>query len=92
MFQLLSVPEVSALIAEVKETPPVLEPIHEDSPQTTAPSTEETVPSPDSSAKHRPEYDRFVKMVQVGVPLQAAKLKCALEGLDPNVLAEIIGK
>ncbi|KOB71814.1 WASH complex subunit CCDC53 [Operophtera brumata] len=95
--KILSVPEVSALTAEVNKSPAVLEPIHEDSPETdshaqTAPITEETAPSPDSSAKHLPEYDRFVKMVQVGVPLQAAKLKCALEGLDPNVLAEIIGK
>ncbi|CAB3235330.1 unnamed protein product [Arctia plantaginis] len=40
----------------------------------------------------RPEYDRFVKMVQVGVPLPAVKLKISLEGLDPNVLDEILGK
>ncbi|KAJ0175872.1 hypothetical protein K1T71_009031 [Dendrolimus kikuchii] len=40
----------------------------------------------------RPEYDRFVKMVQVGVPLQAVKIKVNLEGLDPNVLEEILGK
>lgn len=40
----------------------------------------------------RPEYDRFVKMVQVGVPLQAVKLKVSLEGLDPNVLDEILSK
>ena len=39
-----------------------------------------------------PEYDRFVKMVQVGVPLQAVKLKLQLEGLDPNVLDEVLGK
>ncbi|CAH0581657.1 unnamed protein product [Chrysodeixis includens] len=39
----------------------------------------------------RPEYDRFVKMVQVGVPLQAVKLKLSLEGLEPKVLDEILG-
>ncbi|CAG9785872.1 unnamed protein product [Diatraea saccharalis] len=40
----------------------------------------------------QPEYDRFVKMVQVGVPLQAVKLKVAIEGLDPDVLEQIINK
>lgn len=40
----------------------------------------------------RPEYDRFVRMVQVGVPLPAVKLKVSLEGLDPNILDEILGK
>ncbi|KAJ8730490.1 hypothetical protein PYW08_001903 [Mythimna loreyi] len=40
----------------------------------------------------RPEYDRFVKMVQVGVPVQAVKLKLQLEGLDPNVLDEVLAK
>ncbi|XP_045494675.1 WASH complex subunit 3 [Colias croceus] len=39
-----------------------------------------------------PEYLRFVKMVQVGVPLQAVKLKLTLEGLDPNVLDKILAK
>lgn len=40
----------------------------------------------------RPEYDRFVKMVNVGVPLAAAKLKASLEGLDPNVLETLLKK
>lgn len=39
-----------------------------------------------------PEYERFVKMVQVGVPVQAVKLKLQLEGLDPNVLDEVLQK
>ncbi|XP_061729671.1 WASH complex subunit 3 [Cydia pomonella] len=39
-----------------------------------------------------PEYMRFVKMVQVGVPLQAVKLKLTLEGLDPIVFDKIINK
>ncbi|RVE50751.1 hypothetical protein evm_004661 [Chilo suppressalis] len=39
-----------------------------------------------------PEYDRFVKMVQVGVPLQAVKLKVSIEGLDPNILEQIVNK
>lgn len=39
-----------------------------------------------------PEYDRFVKMVQVGVPLEAVKLKVSLEGLDPEILEKVLGK
>ncbi|XP_047513994.1 WASH complex subunit 3 [Pieris napi] len=38
----------------------------------------------------KPEYVRFVKMVHVGVPLQAVKLKVSLEGLDPNELDIIL--
>ncbi|XP_059055558.1 WASH complex subunit 3 [Achroia grisella] len=44
------------------------------------------------SAQSHPEYDRFVKMIQVGVPLQAVKLKVTMEGLDPSVLETIINK
>ncbi|XP_045529057.1 WASH complex subunit 3 [Pieris brassicae] len=36
------------------------------------------------------EYMRFVKMVHVGVPIQAVKLKASLEGLDPNELDIIL--
>ncbi|XP_047989940.1 WASH complex subunit 3 [Leguminivora glycinivorella] len=39
-----------------------------------------------------PEYMRFVKMVQVGVPLQAVKLKLTMEGLDPNVFDRVMNK
>lgn len=39
-----------------------------------------------------PEYDRFIKMLHVGVPLQAVKLKVSLEGLDPTVFEKILGK
>lgn len=31
-------------------------------------------------------YQKFFKMVQVGVPVQAVKLKMQNEGLDPNIL------
>ncbi|XP_026752235.2 WASH complex subunit 3 [Galleria mellonella] len=44
------------------------------------------------TSQSQPEYDRFVKMVQVGVPLQAVKLKVSMEGLDPNVLEKIVNK
>lgn len=60
--------------------------------QPTEPSDSSEIDKPDSSPKSRPEYDRFVKMVQVGVPLQAVKLKLSLEGLDPDVFDEILGK
>lgn len=40
--------------------------------------------------KIKPEYERFVKMVQVGVPKDAVKLKISLEGLDPNELDKIL--
>lgn len=46
----------------------------------------------DLSKIHRPEYNRFLKMVQVGVPVQAVKLKVSLEGLDPNILDELLSK
>lgn len=56
------------------------------------PKVEESQETPKEEAPVRPEYDRFLKMVQVGVPLQAVKLKVSIEGLDPNVLEEIINK
>ena len=33
-----------------------------------------------------PEYDKFLKMLKVGIPLGAVKSKAALEGLDPNLI------
>ncbi|KAI8422858.1 hypothetical protein MSG28_006600 [Choristoneura fumiferana] len=49
-------------------------------------------PSPVDKETISPEYVKFVKMVQVGVPLQAVKLKMMLEGLDSNMLDKLIGK
>ncbi|GBP87540.1 WASH complex subunit 3 [Eumeta japonica] len=37
-----------------------------------------------------PEYIRFLKMIQVGVPLEAVKLKASVEGLNPDVLQKLI--
>ncbi|KPJ05523.1 WASH complex subunit CCDC53 [Papilio xuthus] len=48
----------------------------EDKPEDNVSQTSETI--------KKPEYDRFIKLVQVGVPLQAVKLKVAIEGLDPD--------
>lgn len=40
----------------------------------------------ESKVKIDPLYGKFFKMVQVGVPVQAVKLKMQNEGLDPNIL------
>ncbi|CAH2077190.1 unnamed protein product, partial [Iphiclides podalirius] len=40
----------------------------------------------------KPEYYRFIKMIQVGVPLGAVKLKVSLEGLDPKQLDSLLKK
>ncbi|KAG6461257.1 hypothetical protein O3G_MSEX012516 [Manduca sexta] len=48
--------------------------------------------SKETKSEIRPEYEKFVKMVQVGVPLQAVKLKVSLEGLDPNIFEAIMNK
>lgn len=76
---------------------PVQEPVHENPPQTDTNATTQNMEVTTDNAQDipdtdlpRPEYNKFVKMVRVGVPLQAAKLKCALEGLDPDVLAELL--
>ena len=38
------------------------------------------------AAKDDPKYGRFFKMVNMGVPLTAVKMKAAADGLDPAVL------
>ncbi|XP_059474879.1 WASH complex subunit 3 [Neocloeon triangulifer] len=40
-------------------------------------------------AEPDPQYTKFFKMVQFGVPPQAVKLKMISEGLDPNILEDI---
>uniref|UniRef100_A0A2A4JR21 WASH complex subunit CCDC53 n=1 Tax=Heliothis virescens TaxID=7102 RepID=A0A2A4JR21_HELVI len=91
-------PPASEKPAETEATPITATPApSSEASQTTAPDptpeaptqTEDTV---EGKPQSHPEYDRFVKMVQVGVPLQAVKLKLSLEGLDPNVLDQILGK
>ncbi|KAL0881248.1 hypothetical protein ABMA27_002345 [Loxostege sticticalis] len=86
--RLSSIPEVNTTkeIAKPQEDTQVEKPPEKEE---TEPSleTQETEPSP---VQARPEYDRFVKMVQVGVPLQAVKLKVSMEGLDPDIFEQII--
>lgn len=50
----------------------------------------ESVNTDDSPAPSYPEYDRFLKMVSVGVPLEAVKLKLSVEGLDLNVFVKLV--
>jgi WASH complex subunit CCDC53 len=48
--------------------------------------TESTATAPTPAASQDPRYARFFRMVHVGVPAQAVKLKMKQEGLDPSVL------
>ncbi|CAG9129262.1 unnamed protein product [Plutella xylostella] len=68
--------------SEHPEPPPASTPVEE-------PPAEAETPAPGPS---HPEYDRFVKMVQVGVPLEAVKLKVSIEGLDPSIFEKIVKK
>ncbi|XP_022814293.1 WASH complex subunit 3 [Spodoptera litura] len=103
--RLSSIPELNTATptllqkpAEVTETtsteetpaaePQNMVPVQDTKEQETPSESTDTV---EGKSSH-PEYDRFVKMVQVGVPLQAVKLKLSLEGLDPNILDQILGK
>lgn len=38
------------------------------------------------TAANDPQYARFLRMIQVGVPVQAVRLKMHAEGLDPSIL------
>ncbi|XP_063624270.1 WASH complex subunit 3 [Cydia splendana] len=69
------------------------EPAHNTNPETSE-GNDTTVPNETATEETAvtPEYMRFVKMVQVGVPLQAVKLKLTLEGLDPSVFDKIMNK
>lgn len=53
-------------------------------------SEKEAEPEPDqttpTSARQNPELAKYFKMVQLGVPAQAVKLKMQCEGFDPNLL------
>lgn len=45
-----------------------------------------------TDAVTKPEYDRFIKLVHVGVPVQAVKLKVSIEGLDPDEFERLLKK
>ena len=64
----------------LKDTQEASEPQMEtDHPQTEP--KEETV-----SAANDPLYARFFRMIQVGVPVEAVRLKMQAEGYDPTIL------
>ncbi|CAH1407144.1 unnamed protein product [Nezara viridula] len=44
------------------------------------------VDPPKEAEPENPELLKYRKMIQVGVPLQAVKIKMQIEGLDPNLL------
>lgn len=103
-LQLSSIPELNTptptTTTEVQKTEAAPAPEALTESVNTNPATADPQPQPEEQALNvdtvegkvaRPEYDRFVKMVQVGVPLQAVKLKLSLEGLEPNILDEILG-
>ncbi len=47
--------------------------------------------APVMTNRQDPRYAPFFKMINVGVPIPAAKMKCANAGLDPDVL-ECVGR
>lgn len=49
-------------------------------------TTKEESSTPVETAPRDPRYDKYFKMVQVGVPLAAVKSKIGSEGLDPNYI------
>ncbi|XP_026183063.1 WASH complex subunit 3 [Mastacembelus armatus] len=81
--------------------PTTASPGHTDSPPAgtlppteSAQSTPETAPTQKAAAATEnvmtvakdPRYARYLKMVQVGVPVMAIRNKMVMEGLDPNLL------
>lgn len=84
--RLSSIPEINTAKVE-KELEQSNTPLSQEPVETT---NQQTVELQEPSIS--PEYDRFIKMVQVGVPLEAAKLKASVEGLDPNILERAIRK
>ncbi|XP_026486451.1 WASH complex subunit 3 [Vanessa tameamea] len=93
--RLSSIPEVAQIATEIDNLKP------KESIVQTPNEINETVTNNDDDNKPenknatetiKPEYERFIKMVQVGVPIDAVKLKISLEGLDPNELDKIMKK
>ncbi|KAM6961888.1 WASH complex subunit 3 [Tautogolabrus adspersus] len=69
--------------------PPAVLPPPETAPE---PTITETIEEENAAAENLmtvakdPRYARYLKMVQVGVPVMAIRNKMVLEGLDPNLL------
>lgn len=66
---------------------PHTEDVQSQSEPPTKQKAEETTPDINLvTVSKDPRYARYLKMVQVGVPVMAIKNKMVLEGLDPNLL------
>lgn len=65
--------------------PPAPEPSHQ-APEPASEQKVESVGSNVMTVAKDPRYARYLKMVQVGVPVMAIKNKMVLDGLDPNLL------
>lgn len=99
-FQLSSIPEVNKESEKTKSEYIVNVTIETEENQDENQKTETKPVIPENAAvcnntdlnvnKVKPEYERFIKMVQVGVPKDAVKLKISLEGLDPNELDKML--
>lgn len=95
ILQLSSIPEVNTETDAAKPQEPVTEQpteINEANSEQINAANENIPENSNTAEKMKPEYERFVKMVQVGVPIDAVKLKISLEGLDPNELDRILKK
>lgn len=70
-----------------EETMPHTESVQSQPEPPTIQRAEETTPDMNViTVSKDPRYARYLKMVQVGVPVMAIKNKMVLEGLDPNLL------
>lgn len=88
LLKLASIPDVDKVAAQTessKDNTIVATPVE------TKVEDEPSVPEIDDSIKgikvsEHNSYKKFFKMLQVGVPAQAIKIKMLLEGLDTNML------
>jgi hypothetical protein len=60
--------------------PTTLIPLEDDSPD------EEEDTGPKVKASEHPKYSKYFKMIQVGLPIDAVKMKMKSEGMDPTIL------
>ncbi|XP_053612929.1 WASH complex subunit 3 [Plodia interpunctella] len=95
--RLSSIPEINTTQAKAQEQPT------DDTANTEVANTQSNKTSVDNTDEEKskdvpatvtipPEYEKFIKMVQVGVPLQAVKLKAGIEGLNTDLLEKILNK
>ncbi|XP_033844972.1 WASH complex subunit 3 [Periophthalmus magnuspinnatus] len=76
----------SHMQTENVESVPPTEAVQNEPDPPTAQKAEETISENVITVAKDPQYARYLKMVQVGVPVMAIKNKMVLEGLDPSLL------